>query len=172
LKLNRGEKGVFDMIEKLVLSAEEANIVLKNINRFKCRARNWRRNRVIILSLSVAAILWGVSNATCIFSLTETDVPTFVERLENVEIPEGKMGEYWFVGELRRTALLFEIRQEYIVFTLLDFLVGIGFMIGGIIVAVMTVLHWNDDSRNATLAKICQHYVDTFLIVDTPAKIQ
>jgi hypothetical protein len=154
------------MEQNLFLSPKEKSVAERHLAKFERHAHNWNRSRWLLLALGILCLVGG--SCEVFLNWPGTDgLESFVERLDSIEIPSEVPPDYWFVGELRRTARFMELQYEMGASQLMMFVIGILFLFGGIVHISILLCRWNNGDRDAVLAKILRAKWNEFTVSES-----
>ena len=139
--------------QNLILSANEDVLAKRYLAKLERRANNGIRSRWILLFFVIILFTYGsYCLLTCWDGLTSDS--SVVDRLKSMDIPSDTLPDYWFVAQIRKTALMLErMYQKHSLETLIGVL-GILALVCAIWSAVYLFYHWNDASYYAIIVKI------------------
>jgi hypothetical protein len=141
------------MEQNLFLSPKEKSVAEQHLAKFERHVRNWNRSRWLFLGLGILCLVAG--SCEVFLNWPGTDgLQSFVERLDSIEMPSEVPPDYWFVGELRRTARFVELQYEMLSQQMMMFVIGILLFSGGVVHVSILLCRWNNGDRDAVLAKI------------------
>ncbi|MHC4744345.1 MAG: hypothetical protein ACYS8Z_20715 [Planctomycetota bacterium] len=154
------------MEENLEFSAQEQVLAEQYLAKLERQARNHDRNRWVLIFVAGSSLLFG-SHCMIHFLRDIYSDHSIADYLKKADaVPPGYLPEYWFVAELRRTALVFEEFHSRHSLALLDGLIGVICITGGALGLAFLLMRWKDGARYALLAKILRAKWNSLLVKD------
>ncbi len=149
------------MEQNLFLTPEEQIIAEKFLNKFEKKAQNFKRTRWILLFILILLLIEGLHINLDYYSEITSNY-SWIEELKNSPIPEEPIQKYWFVGELRRTARIYELLYKKSMIDNLDCIIGIMCLLIFLFGSVYLYSHWNDHIKFKIIAKIMRSKWEEF----------
>lgn len=151
------------MGQELILSAEEQALAAQYLAKLERRARNYNRDRWLLALLAAILLIFGC-HCFLHFWRDIHSSRSIVDYLKEADrVPGGTLPKYWFVNELRRTALVFEKLHAAHSLAMLEGLIGTLFFSAGAVAAGFLVIRWKQAPRLVLLAKILRAKWNDFL---------